>query len=185
MILALDLGTEMGFAYGSLRGRVESCGNFSLGSPSSIKADRKTRMDRRLDSRAPYLYEWLKVLHFAHDFKWITFEDVQFSSTTQQTQLWATWRTVVWLFAAHYNIQTECCPVQTLKKFATGRGGADKDLMAIALSRIYSNEFFLEDGKIHWIGHAPKLFLSDDGVDAVHLLNWSRSVLANTEKRNG
>lgn len=156
--IALDLGTKTGYAMTC--GMVLAAGTWVLASPLIVKADAATRMDRRLDSRIPLLYKTLVGVHQTRPLDWIFFEDVQFSSTTKQTQLWSSLRAAVWLFAHNHNVKIECCPVGTLKKFATGYGGATKEQMA--------KSALLHHGE--WLKDLPKL--DDNAIDAIHLLAW-------------
>lgn len=182
-ILALDLGTTMGWATGG--GALDSlhdCGALLLGSAKEVAANRKARMDRRLDPRIPRLYRWLEMKYEAAAFDWIAFEDVEFATSRMQAQLWSSYRATVWLFASQRHIQVECCPVATLKKFGCGHGGATKDMMAAGLVR-KDMRFLTVNGKVNFVGHESNFFLTDDGVDAVHLLKWAQSVLRNLEPK--
>lgn len=171
-ILALDLGTKTGWASG--KECVCDIGTWTLASPKQITEAGKTRMSRRLDPRIPALYQRLEDM--SPDY--IVFEDVQFSSTTMQTQLWASLRAVVWLYAAHKGIGIECVSVSTLKKFATGHGGATKNMMAASLSRKYPNQFYLDpSGHLRHCNRGLELSLDDNAVDAAHLLFWAIQTL--------
>jgi Holliday junction resolvasome RuvABC endonuclease subunit len=162
--LALDLGTKTGFA--ATCGMVLAGGTWLLAPSDQIKVDAKSRMDRRLDSRIPTLYGLIGGLHGLRPLDWIFFEDVQFSSTTKQTQLWASLRATVWLFASQHNIKVECCPTGTLKKFATGYGGADKEQMMRAACRNHGSQ--IDELKRAF----PGIKLDDNFYDALHLLSW-------------
>lgn len=171
--IALDLGTKTGYAMTC--GMVLAAGTWTLASPVLIKSEAKLRMDRRLDIRIPRLYHALKNSHNAKPLDWVFFEDVQFSSTTKQTQLWASLRAAVWMFAHEHNVKIECCPVGTLKKFATGYGGATKDQMRGAaqlkypdLLREYSTSTLDKGGTTSTV----RLHLDDNAIDAIHLLAW-------------
>lgn len=162
--LALDLGTKTGFA--ATCGMVLATGTWELAKPALLKAEKTARMDRRLDIRIPTLYAHLYRFHSLRPLDWIFFEDVQFSSTTMQAQLWASLRSAVWIFAHERKINIECCPVGTLKKFATGYGGATKDQMMRAAWHKYApqlNEFT----RSH-----PEVQIDDNAIDALHLLAW-------------
>lgn len=86
----------------------------------------------------------------------VIFEDVEFSSYTLQCQMWASFRTVAWL--TFPEVFFECVPVQTLKKFATGHGGATKDMMESAYRRTFKVE---ENG------------LDNNAFDALWLYQWA------------
>lgn len=150
-VLALDLGTNTGYAYN--QGDEFFCGTWKLATPKEIKEWGKVRLTRRCDPRVERLAELIKNLPYPD---LIVFEDVLFSSTTYACQLWASLRAAVWLSGAP---RIDCLPVQTLKIFATGRGNAKKQDMAKAA---------LLAGK-----ELPKL--DDNGIDAYHLWRWAHA----------
>lgn len=170
-ILALDLGTKTGYAL-EADSYPLSCGSIRLATPDEIRNQAKTRMDRRGDVRFLRLVIFLRKV--CRDFSpdWIVFEDVQFASTSQQAHLWATWRAAVWLMSYESPCAVECCPVGTLKKFATGKGNALKPAMAKYLCK--NPRFRLGDGVIDTV---TGLKIDDNAVDALHLLNWAKSIL--------
>lgn len=130
-ILALDLGTKTGYATNV--GGTFKCGTWKLATKEEIYVWGKNRQTRRGDPRICRLRNYIQELEQPDI---IVFEDVQFSSTTMQTQLWSSLRAVVWMFScAECKTIIEAVPVGTLKKFATGNGGADKDAMKAALTR--------------------------------------------------
>lgn len=175
-ILALDLGTKLGYASGSVHSPVDLdwVGQLTLATPTDIKRAGLTRMNRRLDPRVGVFFDWLRSKHALTPFDYIVFEDVQFASSTMQTQLWASFRTVVWVFAHQQKLLTECCPVGILKKAGSGYGGADKGQMGAALAA--QDERFSWNGKQSFYGAYP---ITDDAVDAVHLLKWAQRTLKN------
>lgn len=148
-VLALDLGTNTGYAYN--QGNKFFCGTWTLAGPKEIKEWGKTRLTRRCDPRVERLAEHIKNLPYPD---LIIFEDVLFCSTTYACQLWASLRAAVWLSDGP---RIECVSVQALKIFATGRGNAKKEEMAKAalLSGV----------------ELPKL--DDNGTDAFWLHRWA------------
>ena len=170
-ILALDLGTTTGYAV-EADSYPLSCGSIVLATPKEIRYQAKLRMDRRWDIRFIRLVRFLRSLcrHFGPD--WIVFEDVQFASTSKQAHLWATWRAAVWLVTDEFQMQVECCPVMTLKKFA-GSGNSDKAAMARHLCQ---NPRFKLVGK-SVVDQNTGLKIDDNAVDALHLLNWMKKTL--------
>ena len=153
-VLALDLGTDTGFAYGDSRNPVPEVGHWTLASKKEITDWGKNRMARRSDPRIFRLH--LQVQNFAPDL--VIFEDVQFQTYTYQTQLWASLRAAVW--CAFPRTLFECVPVVTLKKFATGHGFADKEKMMNALLKL-SPAF-------------NRATLTDDEADAAWLWLWAK-----------
>lgn len=167
-ILALDLGTSTGFAFNV--GEKFECGTALLGTPGEIKAWGKDRTRRRCDLRIPRLYRILKEISPPDV---VVFEDVIFGSTTYQVQLWASLRAVVWLVFPPEKI--ECVHVGTLKKFATGHGGATKECMAKALAR-QDSRFSIDKNEVSF----GKNLLDDNAVDAVWLWHWAKQNLSRT-----
>lgn len=158
-ILALDLGTHTGYALSSAsRGFV--VGTWALACPKQITLWGKTRMTRRCDPRVSLFHSTLRSLKASSDLEQVVFEDVQFSSSTYQTQLWASFRATIWcVFGSEPGVLIECVPTGTLKKFATGHGGATKEMMESALFRSHPE----------W----KSANLSDDAIDALWLWYWA------------
>lgn len=179
-ILALDLGTHTGYAYN--HGSNFFCGTWDLATPREVRDQRRCRGDRRGDLRVFRLTQHIRELLNAYPFDFIVFEDVQFSSSTMQTQLWASLRTAVWLADNVPNSETviDCVPVGTLKKFA-GHGGASKEDMAAFLMK--TDTRFCRIGKLN-----PKFFfraseenlkpIDDNSIDAVWIWKWAKRNLA-------
>ena len=173
-ILGLDLGTKTGWCDGA------GFGTWRLATAAEVTAAARLRMDRRLDPRFRTLRLHLEAAYqrLGRQLDWVVFEDVQFSSTTQQTQLWSTWRAAVWGFALDHDIRTECVPVTTLKKFATGSGGASKDQMAQALVKKSPADFnfSVAEAQLRFRG----LVADDNAVDAIHIYHWAKQHLKTT-----
>lgn len=163
--LALDLGTSCGYA-SNLSG-VFQAGTLELATAAQTKARRVERMDRRCDPRIRHFYHQLISLYQPH---LVVFEDVQFQSYTMQCQLWSSYRTAAWLAfpKAHF----ECVPVSTLKKFATGHGGATKQMMAKAL-KVQFPERFVNYGETV-VDRETCAVLDDNAVDAVWIWLWAK-----------
>jgi hypothetical protein len=170
-ILALDLGTNTGYAFNN--GHHFECGTILLATDREIKQWGKDRSRRRCDPRVLRLHTRLVILQDKHRFTRVVFEDVQFGSTTYQTQLWSSFRTAVWLSFPSEII--ECVPVQTLKLFATGHGGADKASMARSLVR--HDKRFIET-KRGVILEASGAQIDDNAVDAVWMHRWAQTNLS-------
>ena len=160
-ILALDLGTKTGYAYGvAAAGNPCTIGTWKLASAKEIREWGKTRITRRCDPRPMRLYRRLCELGNVPDI--LIFEDVNFSSYTLQTQLWASLRTAVWMFAYKRDVpHVDCVPVKSLKLFATNFGGASKEQMAKALKLV-------APGLV-----SARLDLDDNAIDAVWLWKWA------------
>jgi len=159
-ILALDLGTNAGFAH--TEGEL---GTWKLATTKEIALWGKNRMRRRLDPRVPRFVKHVKRLACISDV--VVFEDVQFSSSTCQTQLWGSFRGALWWTCHEMNVMLECVPTGTLKLFAAGHGAATKEMMIAAANRA-------EPGK--FIG------LDDNAVDAYWILKWAEKSLSRMTK---
>lgn len=171
-ILALDLGTTTGWAYRSPGGL--QAGSLELMTDKELKAQRKTRMDRRQDGRILKLWAHLHTFCAQVPTDWIVFEDVEFAKSRMQAHLWASFRTTIWLFASKEQKQVECLATGKLKAFATGNGSATKEAMAAWLPRKCKEVRFFDGATRLVDGNA---ILDDNAIDATHLLLWSESVL--------
>jgi hypothetical protein len=158
--LALDLGTKTGYAYNI--GDKFFSGTWSLATSKEITAWGKNRMRRRADPRVWRLMENLVSIADCVDV--VVFEDVQFSSSTYQTQLWSSLRATVWLLPGKL---TECVPTGTLKKFATGSGNATKEMMTNAVRHRWPDLW------------NPKA--DDNEIDAVCVHQWAVVNLGRTK----
>lgn len=181
-ILALDLGCSTGIAHTD-EGLPDGFAPFTIDWNKLVKMPdaRKRRMDRRADPRVLRFFEYLQSRVGLFDI--VIFEDVQFSETTMQTQLWSSFRTAVWLsFGGRSDCFVDCVPVGSLKKFATGAGNATKTDMARALMRRFPERFVKPpEGACKRITLFDKLRnrpLTDDAVDATFLLLWARTYLS-------
>lgn len=129
--LALDLGTKCGQATNSSTGILAS--TWRLASDTQLKKARTVSPGLR--DRDPRMVEFQRLLRQAlPHVERVVWEDVEFSTSTAQTQLWASFRGVLWAeLEAFPTLRRLTVPVGTLKKFATGSGNADKDEMRAAL----------------------------------------------------
>jgi len=165
-VLALDLGSTTGFAFTQIGGPIPQIGSKTWATTKELRDQKTRRMDRRGDIRVVRFFDWLTNLHAVAKFDTVIFEDVQFSSSTAQTQLWSSFRTTVWLAFPKTLIET--VPVGTLKKFATGSGSADKPAMLAALVR--------RAPELITLGVTP----DDNAVDATWLWLWAQKNLSRT-----
>lgn len=181
-ILSLDLATNTGYAYNDNRNEFH-CGTWLLATDKELKAARKSRMNRRRDPRVVSLFKRLHGLHGMNLFDVIVFEDVAFSSYTLQCQLWSSFRAATWLTPALMQIGNpifEAVPVGTLKKFATGHGGATKEMMVRALIKTDPHFTQNEDPACaYWHPDAhTSIRVDDNAVDAVWLWKWAKHNLS-------
>jgi hypothetical protein len=157
-ILALDLGTHTGCARNF--GPMPWATTWHLAKAKEVTEWGKQRLDRRCDPRIERFHRLLTNPLVKPDL--VVFEDVEFSTYTLQTQLWSAFRTVVWMTFDRRAV-IECVPVSTLKKFATGNGGADKTGMKCSLDRQFPGE---SEG------------LDDNAIDALWILKWAEKNLS-------
>lgn len=176
-ILALDLGTSTGFAY-----NVDDtfhCGTKLLATKQQLAEQKRLRFERRMDRRVMELFRWVRMVAEGNHIELIVFEDVLFSSTTYQTQLWASLRAAVWL-ACPANVGTDCIAVGSLKKFA-GHGGATKEMMACFLARADDRFFIGKEKKLAMYFRntsTTSVLINDDAVDAVWIWKWATENLS-------
>lgn len=167
-ILALDLGTKTGFCFGE--NEIGDCGTWTLSKPKEVTEWRKCRLDRRWDPRIFRLANHLSTFQRPD---LVVFEDVEFQSALKQVQLWSSLRSVAWLAFIH--ARYECVPVKTLKKFATGHGGATKEMMRAALFKQHSAFYnaSIVKGKSSW---------DDNAIDAIWVFLWAKHNLSRIVK---
>jgi hypothetical protein len=181
-ILALDLGCHTGVAHTDAKAPDGfTCFTLDLNKLVDMKAARERRLDRRADPRVLRFFEWLQERIGLFDI--VVWEDVQFSETTMQTQLWSSFRTAVWLaFGGRNDCFVDCVPVGSLKKFATGSGAAGKPDMARALMRRFPERFAMPPKgackRIVLYDRFTQLALTDDAVDGSFLLLWAQNYLS-------
>lgn len=156
-ILALDLGTDTGYAFGNPEKSNFQMGTWKLATAKEVRAWGKERLTRRRDPRPQRLCNLILSNHLIPDL--IVFEDVMFASSTLQVQLWSALRTSLWMCLGD-SVRFDCVPVSTLKKFATGNGAAKKEDMAKAFRR--------DGGGEH----------SDDAIDAYFIWKWAKQNLS-------
>lgn len=165
-ILALDLGTQLGWAtlhtgLGAMGvGELTDAGTIVLAGAGDLKFAKKTRLDRRLDIRIKAFADWLWE---SPKNDWIIFEDVKFASSQAQAHLWASFRGIVWGYAAITGTKTECLDTSKLKLWTTGNGGAKKEAMRIAARTRWPDLVCLE--------------YDDNAIDALCLLQWARETI--------
>jgi Holliday junction resolvasome RuvABC endonuclease subunit len=157
-ILALDLGTHTGVAWNY--GPPPWAKTWHLANAKEVTAWGKSREVRRCDPRIARLRNYLETFVVKPDL--VVFEDVEFSTYTKQTQLWASFRTVIWVVFGG-KVVIDCVPVTTLKKFATGNGMADKAQMKAAMFKQYP---------------VTDQSLDDNAIDALWILRWAEKNLS-------
>jgi len=170
-ILALDLGTTTGWAARTVLPSgavIESSGIWTLATDKELRQQTKFGNPRALDCRIIAFRDFMEGAVKSIPVDIIVFEDVEFSKFRMQTQLWASLRAVVWLTSGPYfprgnsgkfeGYIRDVVPVATLKKFATGKGNAKKEDMEKAFKKRFPG----------------RKFATDDEIDAVFVLEWTK-----------
>lgn len=192
-VLALDLGTKTGWALRKeLRqpiNRVDYVrygGTWNLSDPESVKIARAEGWDRRCDGRFNTLCFNIQQMVEDHEVGAVVFEDVLFSQTTLQTQLWATFRAAIWAVRRWHPVaegagesnnfgqfHIDCLNTATLKKISTGHGNADKAMMSAHLLKRYPDQFVKNQKPTEncFLLRKTGERVDDNEVDARHLLD--------------
>ena len=173
--LTLDISTNTGWTL--LQDHVVSeSGTIGLACEKELQQQRKEGKERTQDMRFSRLYQFLIKKVTSHNIQRIVFEDVLFSSTQMQGQLWASLRSTIWAIAEIYNLEVFCVPVSTLKNFATGNGLAKKPEMAQALSQFYAGSSVETTGDKAYLRYADGSLHDDNEVDAIWLARYTTTV---------
>jgi len=147
VILALDLGTTTGWA---LRGR-----------EGIITSGTMTFLPSRLEGggmRYLRFRKWLtEVKHASDRLDQVAFEEVRPHAGTDAAHLFGGWLAILTAWCEHHSIPYQGVPVGTIKRFATGRGNADK---AAVIAAMQARGFHPAD---------------DNEADALALLLWATS----------
>jgi hypothetical protein len=169
-ILALDLGTKCGWAAYSAGQRCG--GTWILATPEEITKQRATGGDRTGDVRFARMISHLSDIKSKLAPDLVLFEDVQFSTTVMQTQLWSTFRAAIWATFP----QSICrgVPVGTLKLYATGHGNATKLMMGAYLVKKHPDIFAKRDKSTKTCNVKTSYGrpVDDNECDAQHLLDY-------------
>lgn len=144
-ILALDLGTTTGWALCSSDGAITS------GSESF----RPQRFEGG-GMRFLRFKRWLAELKdMAGGIDALHFEEVRRHASTDAAHAYGGFLATLTAWCEHHQIPYQGVPVGTIKKHATGKGNAGKDLVIAAMTAL---------------GHAPA---DDNEADALALLHWA------------
>jgi Holliday junction resolvasome RuvABC endonuclease subunit len=166
-ILGVDLGTTTGWASTTQADGVRA-GKWKLATAAEITAQHRTGGDRNRDIRIPRLFDFLADKIRKEGIGLLVFEDVLFVRNAMQGQLWASLRSCIWLQTGPggvYEVKLVGVPVQTLKKFATGRGDASKEKMMAAAEKKFPV----------LVKNLGKTF-DDNVADALHLMHYGYSI---------
>ena len=171
--LLLDLGTRTGWAVLE-DGIPRKSGTLLLATEDELAQQRRAGEERTFDVRFARLYAFI-LQHIEQGTTRIVFEDIIFATTQMQTQLWASLRTAIWATAVkHPALSVFGVPVATLKRYATGNGGANKVQMAEALLCAEPACFTHMQGDC--VVRMNGSLLDDNEVDAIWLARCTQSV---------
>jgi Holliday junction resolvasome RuvABC endonuclease subunit len=142
-LLALDLGTNMGYAINSngvtMSGSVNfKPGKFDGGGIRFLKFRR-----------------WLDQIHAASPITEVCYEAVRAHTAIDAAHIYGALMGVLQVWCEEYNVPYSGVAVSTIKKFAAGKGNASKDEVIAAVKRLW--------------GFDPK---SSDEADAIALLHF-------------
>ena len=144
-ILALDLGTNTGWALHQRDGSITS-------GSESFKPHRFEGGGMRFLRFKRWLAE---IKQCADGIGLVVFEEVRRHASTDAGHVYGGFLATLCLWCEHHNIPYQGVPVGTIKKHATGKGNAGKDeMIAAAVAR----------------GHHPD---DDNEADALALLHWA------------
>lgn len=128
VVLALDLGTTMGFAIRHVDGRVAS-GTLKFESDAREHWGRRFLKFRR----------WLTDVKASAggEIESVIYERVDFGRDLLAVKVYAGFEAVLCLWAEHFQIPYRGIAPATLKKFATGSGRAEKQDVMFAVERAF------------------------------------------------
>ena len=144
-ILALDLGTTTGWALRFDTGRIIS----------GVETFKPSRFEGG-GMRYVRFVDWLvEIAMHGHGIRRVVFEEVRRHAGTDASHVYGGFLATLTSWCEEHEIPYEGVPVGTIKRFATGRGNADKAAMIAAIQAR---------------GFAPA---DDNEADAIALLLWA------------
>ena len=134
---------------------------------------RREGKERTLDIRFARLFALIIRFIKENGVERIVFEDVLFSSTQMQGQLWASLRSVIWAISQEHPLQIFGIPVGTLKLFATGSGSAKKSEMANALAAVEPGSTVEMSGENVFLRKSNGAMADDNEIDAIWIARYT------------
>jgi Holliday junction resolvasome RuvABC endonuclease subunit len=162
-LIGVDLGTKTGIATVTFNVKPQrlKLQLLELDKEAKLREIKKRDGKDALRSNDPrVLALWLHLQDLAEHLPepvWVAFEDVLFTTSRAQAQLWGSYRGALWTLPVHPS-RYFSVPTSTLKKFA-GAGGASKDKMQALLKRK--------------LGMTDPREYDDNIVDAAWVLIWA------------
>ncbi len=144
-ILALDLGTTTGWALRSSDGAIAS-GSASFRPQRFEGGGMRFLRFKRWLAEIKDMTGGIDALHF---------EEVRRHVSTDAAHVYGGFLATLTAWCEHHQIPYQGVPVGTIKKHATGKGNAGKDLVIAAMTAL---------------GHVPA---DDNEADALALLHWA------------
>jgi hypothetical protein len=148
-------------------------GTWHLATEAELTDQRKSGQERTHDLRFSRLLDSI-ARQINQGVNRIIFEDVLFVRSQDQAQLWASLRSAIWATAHNCPIVVHGVATATLKKFATGNGGATKIDMALALAAAEPNLYLLNPDQT--LRRPEGSVVDDNEVDAIWLARFTMSV---------
>lgn len=143
-ILAIDLGLKLGYAYRNSQGELVS-------SVCHLNENKKASNEIRWQ----VLWRFLTNLHFVENFEGVAYEQPG-RLFGYAKKILPGIQAIIELWAAQSGVSIQVCSPSALKKFATGDGRADKDMMGLSAG-------------LRWPG---AVFETHDEVDARFVLTF-------------
>lgn len=124
-VLAIDIGTKCGFA----------CGDPSTNNERVVSGCWNLKPNRFQDhgTRFVLLYNALTELHKSTGFTLIVVEAVRRHLGTDAAHMYGGYLAIIQKWATDNHVAYNGVPVATIKKYATGKGNADKKMMIAAV----------------------------------------------------
>jgi len=144
--LCLDLGTTTGWAVGTAATK-----------PTSGRVQFKTNRWQGGGVRFLKFQQFLNDCYQTHAFDWVLFEEVRRHLGVDAAHVYGGFLGQLTAWCESKSIAYEGVPVGTIKRHATGKGNASKDLMTQAMTSL---------------GHEPQ---DDNEADALALWYWVTS----------
>lgn len=143
-LLAIDLGTNLGYAYRD-----------SLGDLCSGVKNLQKNKNASKEMRWVELYEHLTLLHGCEVFEGVVYEEPG-RLFGHAKKILPGYQAIIELWAAQNGLSIQVCSPSALKKFATGDGRADKHMMQLS-------------AMLRW---PDRIFVRHDEVDALFILTF-------------
>jgi len=120
-LLALDLGTKTGYAVGTAQSHISGVSDFK---PGRFEGGGMRYLRFR---------RWLDDLHAAVEFDEVVFEEVRRHKATDAAHVYGGLMGVLTTWCEEAAVPYSAVPVGTIKKFATGKGNANKEAVIAAV----------------------------------------------------